>query len=208
METQLNLFQQKLFSLHEDATSVKKKKKSTYIRKFPVPRVLRRDIRREYPTMLALAINSHDFSHLSGFFHAISIPTCQYMDINEGAPKVNLPVSRRGYNLEELIHLIAVGLQSMPDAVFTIEKAYIVQTRDNEGSKIVIHADVKSTFFVDTELKSEGRMATNDLPFSLYTFQTKPIITLQLNENNELIYLENILAKDENAYCPMLHICN
>lgn len=123
--------------------SGKKKRKSYYIRKYPLPKLLKRDVRWDIPKMVTNVLNSRDDNLVNSFFHRICFPTCTFTDV---VPKILGASSEIVYDIDTMIGIINVDLSVFPDLVMDLKHAQIVQhERFNGGSQIVLHYEMKGT---------------------------------------------------------------
>ena len=127
----------------EFTKSGKKKRKSYYIRKYPIPKLLKRDIRWDIPNIVTNVLNSRNDALVSSFFHRVCFPTCTFID---SVPKPATPNSIKPikYDIESMIDIINVDLSMFPDLVMQLKHAEIVTTKIT-GSKIVLYYEMKGT---------------------------------------------------------------
>jgi hypothetical protein len=174
-------------SLSEVVTT-KRKRKSYYIRKFPIPKILKRDIRRDIPRMIMNVLNSHDSNTIAAFFHHVCVPSCFYSDFTRPSNKTELisdtnstasessndsdmPVNSETVN--DLIDVLVVDMSVFPDLTVRLLKAGIVQSKDFKGSKVVLHCEMKGTKLYhnrmckdDCELPSSSTTSSSTSPTS------------------------------------------
>lgn len=98
------------------------------------PRVVKRDIRRWLPRMLANAINSCDVRVLRGYFVACSLPQVSVVDYRRtdtGDLRLEDPVPGLS-DLDSFLLMMACYIELTPDTTLTLIKADIRQYRDND----------------------------------------------------------------------------
>lgn len=127
----------------------KKSKKSTYVRKYLFPRILKRDMRREFCNMLINVMNSGDGNSVHQFFSHYCIPTTSYCEYNLGATMLfKKPPIRAAGELSPLIDIMSHYACGIPDYTLTIDSCSIVQRDGVPGSKIVLKASFKGTLIL------------------------------------------------------------
>ncbi len=127
---------------------------------FPLSWVIKRDIRKDYPTMWINVSNHYDRNLLSKFFEEFCTPGCRYV--------AELPFDtahtsrvRRSKNRAELIAQILHDSSFFPDLSFRLMSMKIVQRKGYVGSQVVIRAQFKGT--VIREDKSYDMPKSNKL---------------------------------------------
>lgn len=73
---------------------MKKKRIRTNRRLYPFPRIVKRDIRRMYPAMLANVMNSGDLSFLASFLSEFTTKRCKFIDHFPGSEEVQFGWNR------------------------------------------------------------------------------------------------------------------
>lgn len=138
----------------------KKPKKQYYVRANPLPRILKRDIRRDYATMFVNVMNSIDLNNIDWFFRSLSRSDCQVMKFvakdshlkhsSTSLRTYQVPsYSNKSFFVEESIasfiyHSFLIG-NSFPDFVFRVNEASISQTEGIAGSKVIVSAEMLGT---------------------------------------------------------------
>jgi len=134
----------------------KKPKKQYYIRANPCPRILKRDIRRDYGRMFANVMNSTDLGFVQAFFCQIAYPDCQWHKYK--VPELEyvtrpyyaaLANYERKLEVEEklsyFIHHTHLFSTVFPDFVMKLNEAKIVQKEGVTGSKVVLNTQISGT---------------------------------------------------------------
>jgi hypothetical protein len=151
-------------SSREIVTSHKRKRKSYYIRKFPIPRLLKRDLRRDIPRMVTNVLNSHDPHTISSFFRYTCVPSCFFVNgtlppseqklLTSDASSLSGESSHEsddsatappGESLNDLINGWLMNFSVFPDMTVQLLNAQIVQSQEFKGSKIVLSCVLKGT---------------------------------------------------------------
>lgn len=138
----------------------KKPKKQYYVRANPLPRILKRDIRRDYATMFVNVMNSIDLNNIDSFFRSLSRSDCQVMKFfaKDCYTKHSSTTSRtyrvpsysdKSFFMEEtfpsfIYHSFLIG-NSFPDFVFRVNESSISQTEGVVGSKVIVCAEMLGT---------------------------------------------------------------
>jgi len=114
------------------------------------PRILKRDIRRSYASMLVNVMNSFDVEMMVKFFSAFCLRSCYLFDDSTEALAVEpvRPVNsvfRRVRGPEHIaLHLLR-GMDLVPDCIIRLIGAEILQTANHSGSKIVCRVQIDGT---------------------------------------------------------------
>jgi len=134
----------------------KKRKKSTYIRKNPLPRILKRDLRRDFGMMFINISNGCDCSVLSKFLSEFCLPTIRYYEYNAGAAiHWNKPPIRAANHLNSVFEILSHYAVNIPDYCLQMEKCTIVQREGWKGSKLVLMGKFKGTFFLPMFMEND-----------------------------------------------------
>jgi len=156
-----------------EESAKKKPKKQYYVKVNAVPRILKRDIRREYATMFANVHNSTDFNMIDSFFKYLCKPDCQIMKYKKLIPSTvatrNSCHNRQSIFKDEgktvlfsaslagfILHSYLVG-NSFPDFAMKVKDVGISQTEGVTGSKLIIEAEFCGTK-LDTYHSSIGML--------------------------------------------------
>lgn len=131
---------------------VKKQKKQYYIRANPLPRILKRDIRRDYATMLTNAYNSQDPIFVKSYFEQFYYPDSKFSGFFPGAAKVNYSVVRTADDRNGMISLIQHDTALFPDFSVRCITNKILQREGMTGSKIVIEGEMTGTMVFEDGL--------------------------------------------------------
>jgi len=153
-----------------EESAKKKPKKQYYVKVSPVPRILKRDIRREYARMFANAHNSTDFYMINSFLKYLCKPDCE---VTKSLNLIPLPatMNNRQFLSESqakslsaldtdlsgfILHSYLVG-NSFPDFAMKVKDVGISQTEGVTGSKLIIEAEFCGTK-LDTYHSSIGML--------------------------------------------------
>jgi len=148
-----------------DTTTNRKRKKSYYRRKNPFLKILKRDIRRDFPRMVTNMLNCQDPDLISRFFHHICVPSCFYIDYSRGYqphPPSNNDSSSVSSDtdshhvaiqqiepvlesIEALIQVLVLDQSVFPDMTTTLKGAQLKQSNAYHGTKIVLNYLVQGT---------------------------------------------------------------
>ena len=125
----------------------KKKKYYYYVPVNPLPRILKRDIRRDYAIMLTNAINSCDASHLTSFLQCFALPELYFIDEFRDATNNTLAAVQieKNYGIQAVVNSIMICTEHIPDLVLKVKSVQIVQRKGMEGSVINIHGEYYGT---------------------------------------------------------------
>lgn len=127
----------------------KKPKKQYYIRANPLPKILKRDIRREYARMYANVMNSTDFNTIDSFFKYLCTPECQVMKYESLNPILShqneTNVLHSIDSLRSFVcHTYLVGA-SFPDFTLNVQSPKISQREGVNGSKVIFNVSMSGT---------------------------------------------------------------
>jgi hypothetical protein len=115
----------------------RKKPKRYYIRKNPLPRILKRDFRRDFITMYQNVVNSQEPGMIESFFITFAVPSFHIIVHNPMLACFGLNVIQQRQGLQAFIPECVQHFAAFADLVLTTEKAHIVQIEGDRGSKIV-----------------------------------------------------------------------
>lgn len=118
-----------------------------------IPRILKRDIRRDFPTMIINVYNSNDTELVRKFFRTYSVGSC-HMNSYAETEEVTSEFIRRLDGLEKILGVLFVSMLSCPDSIVRLLDARIKQHLDREGSQLIMTGRVQGTrikeFVVET----------------------------------------------------------
>jgi hypothetical protein len=124
----------------------KRKRKSYYIPKYQYPRILKRDVRRDYAVMLTNVLNAADENLLAKFLNRYAMNSCQYVDC---FPDENInyqPFVRYAQGIDAIVYRLIQDFSSIPDFVIRLLNSHIIQRHDTkEGSQIVCNVEFSGT---------------------------------------------------------------
>eukprot|EP00981_Chlorochromonas_danica_P002745 scaffold537_cov180-Ochromonas_danica.AAC.50 len=113
----------------------------------PIPRILKRDIRRDIPIMITNVYNSNDTELVRKFFMTYSVGSCH---MNSYAEKeVSSELIRRLNGLDKILAVIFVYMLASPDNVVQLHEAQIKQHLDREGSQLIMTGRIQGTRIKD-----------------------------------------------------------
>lgn len=127
---------------YTSAAPKKKKRIRTNRRLFPFPRIVKRDIRRLYPSMLVNVMNSGDLSILSGFLGEFTTKQCKFVDYFPGNDTVNLSWHRTFEGVSSIMSYFSsfwtpVTQALIPDFSVKIRWASIKQFLNKDNSELM-----------------------------------------------------------------------
>jgi len=138
-----------------DEMDRKKPKKQYYIRANPFPRILKRDIRRDYGRMFANVMNSTDVGFVQAFFCQIAYPDCGWFQYEVPELEyVTKPYSATikyertlevAEKLDYFIQHTQLFTTVYPDFIVKLNEAQIVQKEGVTGSKVVLNTQMCGT---------------------------------------------------------------
>jgi len=142
------------------------------------PRVLKRDIRRNYATMLVNVMNSYEVEMMVKFFSAFCVRSCYLYDDSTEAlavqpiSSVNNSISIRRVRGPEYIalHLLR-GMDLVPDCTIKLLAAEIRQGLEPTGSQVVCRVQINGT-----KLFSYAVAAQNNQETILYETQAQATV--------------------------------
>ncbi len=129
----------------ESRAPKKKQPKKYYIRKNPLPRILKRDFRRDFPTMFQNVINSAEGSMIESFFITFATPDFHMIVHNPILSYFGVDVIQQQFGLQNFVTTCANHISTFADLVILTEKASIIQQEGTTGSKIITRLHAKAT---------------------------------------------------------------
>ena len=181
----------------------KKPKKPYYVKIYPVPRILKRDIRRDYARMFANVHNSTEINMIDSFFKFICKPDCQI----KMRRKTSIPSSQFAYtnkqctprgtvdvlfDEETLLSFICHSFllcSCFPDFVLKINNVSISQTVGAAGSKLLINAEFHGTKITSLPFTCPYCEQPELCRFSK-GFDSTPVNILQIRANQIVFHLD------------------
>lgn len=143
-----------LFAEPSRTTSTKKKRIRTNRRLYPFPRIVKRDIRRMYPSMLANVMNSGDLSFLSSFLEEFASKRCQFIDYFPGSSDINLSWNRTFVGMPAVMQYFSSFWNStsqafIPDFHIKVRWAAIKQFLNQDHSELMCGLSFSATPIYD-----------------------------------------------------------
>lgn len=132
----------------------KKRKRPYYVPVNGLVRIVKRDIRRDYATMLINVYNSGDEAFVEKFLNQICIPNCQTVRFSYLSGKFNKPCRKYSDGIKTMIAQMKEVFDSFSDFTIKLQNAHIYRRSDMIGSKVIM----------DTEMQF-SEMFTNEIPF-------------------------------------------
>eukprot|EP00981_Chlorochromonas_danica_P009623 scaffold2785_cov165-Ochromonas_danica.AAC.16 len=161
-------------------------------RAHPLPAILKRDIRRIYPTMLANTINSLDSDIISKFFIQFGTRSCSFWDLTEDLG-IQLALPRlTSKGIDNVIGKLVEEVVSSADLVFQVNRAEIRRELYQSGSKLVLESDIRAT-----KLNDFGGIRIVPCDNSFVQLEMKSTCTLLLDNNNRIY---RILLRGQAEY--------
>lgn len=140
-----------LFSISNDSSDkepLKKKRRKRYVVNL-FPRIVKSDIRRFYPRMLANISNSCDPHLVKSFMETYCVPRFQSLDVLPSEVAVRVPDVRSMISMEGLsaaIVLYILQFELMTDSCFLLKGSTIKQFRDDpDRSELNISMEFRGT---------------------------------------------------------------
>lgn len=164
----------------------------------PQLRILKRDIRRKYMSILCNVINSHDENLFSRFLADLASPDC-YFQLHFTQLGLHLTLG-----IEDMKHVFFLLLECSPDFIFGITSAQIYQRLHEFGSRIGGHYSFEGILlylfsgmqaslssFLSYSYQMTGVTSGHLYPLQYpLTIQSEGNIILHLDEHRRLIAIE------------------
>eukprot|EP01031_Cornospumella_fuschlensis_P030986 gene30986-37449_t len=161
-------------------------------------RVLKRDIRREYMTMLRNCINSADLSLMQHFFNTFCLPSVSM----SSRMRTSTTAYKQLSGAETIAHKIVEGVSQLPDFVMIVQSVEIRQNVLYRGSKIVAHNVFKGMKIMDADLAAKATSPLSHDQLYSRNMLTKPsvmvdvhlatVMTLTLDEAHRIVSFEMV----------------
>lgn len=142
-----------------------------------LPRILKKDIRRDYSVMYVNAMNSGNGPLIAKFFLTYGIGDCQAVDYV--ATKIGGTMVRRDKGLQEVSRAFQFVVEEMPDIVGRLVESRIVRRADQSTSSVVITSLVHAT-------KIMRSPEDNSVLISL-SFEFTSITTFHLDASHRIV---------------------
>eukprot|EP00981_Chlorochromonas_danica_P005642 scaffold1160_cov174-Ochromonas_danica.AAC.42 len=113
-------------------------------RKSLIPRIPKRDFRRDFPLMLANVSNSFDFKMYASFCRSTLFSSCCMIDYKTSPGGLMQPIYQL-CGVESIIDFFVERYSSTPDTIFDMKCAQIKQYLYKGGSEITINAHIRGT---------------------------------------------------------------
>lgn len=126
----------------------KKRKRPYYIPVNKLPRILKRDIRRDYPGMYVNVLNSLDVNLMSQFFEQFATPTLTFSRYLPQAHRHNIAISRSINGVHSIASGIHEEIKDFPDFMLQIQDVKIYQKQNVSGCKIIIQSLMNGTMLI------------------------------------------------------------
>jgi hypothetical protein len=162
----------------------KQKRKRRKVHLFP--RVIKRDIRRQLPYMLANALNASDSVHLSHFLDRFCRPECSLID---DFPKVAAMLGMNTFRLSllginNLILHFTAQMEAVPDFAVRLHSSAIKQYLHEPRSEIICKVSFLGTKVFDL-IPSESAQHTSIGQAAMIASSTLNLLqSLRNNDNN------------------------
>lgn len=152
--------------------TTKKKKKRYYVPVYTLPRILKRDIRRDYGPMFANVLNSTNFSLMNNFFSTFVTRDCAFIETfydSTTALQANSPVfNNTTVGQSEIANYLYTIISNFPDFMVKINSNQIIQKSGMVGSIIVFSTSMKGTKVDSLEmLPTSTSNTTTPLPLPI-----------------------------------------
>eukprot|EP00981_Chlorochromonas_danica_P011908 scaffold4342_cov166-Ochromonas_danica.AAC.14 len=151
-------------------TAHKPKKRNRFRpRVSPFPRILKRDVRRDIPTMLINCLNSANPEIIGGWFYQFCIPNCK---MNDTLMKANVLLQQLE-GVDKIANMLGFGIADVPDFICRIRETCIKQHLFETGSKIVLKLCSQATKLMSYYSNTMGGDATKSVTSLLHEKLTK-----------------------------------
>lgn len=130
-----------------------KKRKKSYNRVNPLPRILKRDLRRDYGSMLINTYNSANPDQVSAYFRLFAVPNCTFVGYYPAAARVGCSNLRSARTVQGVIDSINHDVGLIPDFTLRIMRTEILQRQGIPGCKIIIECTMKGTICYEDDLR-------------------------------------------------------
>eukprot|EP00981_Chlorochromonas_danica_P009012 scaffold2421_cov171-Ochromonas_danica.AAC.2 len=198
--------------------AVKPKSRRFWRRAHPIPRILKRDVRRDFPVMITNVINSGDIPTVGRFFFSHFAHSCQLSSLNKGKVSQRDPSMVRIDGVHLIISMISGFLDATPDFVMRLNESHIRQHIDRAGCQLIISSRIQGTkvkdflqalaeanknfVFIsndfnevvkDGDLKSDGSSDSSSnlcQDMEAYTLDLITVTTYWLDNNNRIYRME------------------
>ena len=121
------------------------KPKVYYVPVHRVPRLLKRDARRDYGTMLMNVLNSQDDLLISKFVQKLHTPDCVYSASIPDAVQFNERPNIAAAGIVATINEIIFAVQGFPDFIIEMKECQILRQESVKSSRIAIMSGLKGT---------------------------------------------------------------
>jgi hypothetical protein len=139
-----NKKKRKRYEMSEEAKERRRKLRRV---RFPLPKIPKHDLRRQFGCMLANIFNSYDISLFQGFFKTFCINTCVLDDNIPENMLFNLPQRVQAIGVDAFTIYFSESIQCTPDAVFQLEDIQLrvvdllIPKQKQTLQKITTHAE-------------------------------------------------------------------
>ncbi|RYG68603.1 hypothetical protein EON64_04795 [archaeon] len=131
--------------IHREAVekyNERKERRKLQRRKSVVPRILKRDIRRDWSAMFVNTVNCAELERITAFYRFFCRPDCRSVDM--------IPVAQRVFRfesvgVERLARRTFAEFQAAPDLVVRLLSSAIWQTQNGSSSRVVCRLRVEGT---------------------------------------------------------------
>jgi len=119
-------------------------KKQYYIPVNSMPRILKRDIRREFGRMFTNVYNSGDQLLVEKFFSCFCVPSVHSIVYSQSSNSIN-PTIKLTKGVMPVIVLTNYRLSLIPDMIFQLRQAQIIRKSEIEGCCINLQLEINCT---------------------------------------------------------------
>jgi len=153
-------------------TAKRRKRRSYYIPANRVPRLLRRDARRDYGTMLMNILNSKDDLLISKFVQKFHTPDCVFSASFPDAVQFNERTNVHAAGKMATTNEITYAIQDYPDLIVEMKECQILRQESVKSSRIAIMSGWKGTklFFPAKAMMKLHQTSSNVVPFPMLMF--------------------------------------
>jgi hypothetical protein len=119
----------------------------------PLPKIMKNDLRRYYPSMFMNTINSAEFRNIQSYFHTYMAGPCGFVATHQVNKEIGIPDRLATAGPRLMSHYLLGCFVQYPDMVLSMKDSRIVTNVGCAGSKIVMDMEVCATKIYDLEVQ-------------------------------------------------------
>jgi hypothetical protein len=124
----------------------------TAVHVFPLPKIMKNDIRRYFARMFMNTINSAELNKIQSYFQTFMVGPCKFIAEHQASANLHLPDRMVTAGPWLISHYVLGCFVQYPDLVLRLKNSRIVTSSGSPGSKIVMDLEVQGTKIHDLEL--------------------------------------------------------